>query len=60
MSCLNCQHSYRGDDTILHCHKGHMTMVSQCNCNDYQVFVKDKEELIRALERAIYMVKGLE
>lgn len=43
--CLNCKHSYRGKDTILHCHKHGITSVTIYNCMSYQVFIHDKEDL---------------
>lgn len=58
ISCLNCQHSYRNSDNILKCHEGMMTSVTQSyDCEEYQVFVKNKEELELAIKRAIYGVK---
>lgn len=44
-NCLNCEHSYRGEDEILSCHKGHTTSVTNYDCIDYEVFIKNKEEL---------------
>ena len=43
--CLNCEYSYRGDDSVLHCHKGNTTMVTSFDCEQYVVFMKDKEDL---------------
>lgn len=43
--CLNCKHSYRGEDRILHCHRGNTTMVTNYDCEQYEVFMKNKENL---------------
>ncbi len=58
ISCLNCQHSYRDGEGILKCFKGRMTSVTQSyDCNGYQVFIENKEDLIDALSREIHKVK---
>ncbi len=58
ISCLNCQHSYRNGDGILTCFNGRMTSATQSyDCDDYQVFIEDKEDLIMALSREIHKVK---
>lgn len=46
-TCLNCIFSYRGKDKILHCERGHMTSVTFYDCNEYEVFVDDKEDLTK-------------
>lgn len=58
ISCLNCQHSYRNSEGILRCMKHHTTSVTQSyDCNDYEVFIKDKEDLIQVLKTEIYKEK---
>ena len=58
ISCLNCQHSYRRKDGILYCWKHHTTSVCDSeNCEDYQVFIKNKETIIKEINRIIYSVK---
>jgi len=58
ISCLNCQHSYRNKEGILTCMKHHITSVTTSyDCNDYEVFIKNKEDLIQVLKTEIYKVK---
>ncbi len=58
ISCLNCQHSYRGGDGVLYCHKRRTTTVTQSyDCAEYQAFIENKEDLIQVLKTAIYEVK---
>ena len=58
ISCLNCQHSYRNREGTLSCFKHHMTTVTHSyDCLDYEVFVDDKEEILRVLNVTVYGVK---
>lgn len=45
--CLNCKYSYRSKDTVLRCHKGNTTSVTYYDCNDYEVFLENKEDLYK-------------
>ena len=46
-NCLNCEQSYRGKDGFLHCCKGHCTSVTNYDCEDYIVFLYNKEDLYK-------------
>lgn len=46
-TCLNCTYSYRNEERILTCHKHLMTSVTQYDCPSYEVFIDDKEDLVR-------------
>jgi len=45
-NCLNCSHSFRDRGGVLRCEKGNMTSVTNYDCNDYEVFIEDKEDLV--------------
>lgn len=45
--CLNCECSYRDKVRVLRCHKGHTTSVTNYDCEDYVVFLEDKEDLYK-------------
>lgn len=49
-NCLNCRHSYRDDKGVLRCHKGNSTSVSDYDCSSYEVFMENKEDLVRMYE----------
>ena len=46
-TCLNCKYSYRGLDGVLHCHKHNTTSVTDYDCPCYEVFIDDKEDLVK-------------
>jgi hypothetical protein len=46
-NCLNCKHSYRDKDRVLRCTKGHTTSVTFYDCESYEVFLEDKEDLYK-------------
>ena len=57
-TCMNCKYSYRElKDGILHCHKHLMTNVCEYDCPAYEVFIDNKEDLVK-LYKALKLTKS--